>query len=253
MSDATDINSAGEVVGWSYLPHAEGDEPDRATEWKDGKIIGLGELSGTTSSVAQGINDSGQVVGISWGLSVNENRPLATEWSYGRIIGLLGLPNSVETFAYAINASGEVAGFSLAYVGQETDQSAVVWSPTGHIRVLDDPGYNQAQAQAINDSGEVVGYYYNGGTNEAALWSPTGKLRELDKILGPAWTDTDATGINNAGDIVGIGKYHRGNFESFLLMPVGGASSDRYNVIVPHNESTSLATKVDNSDLGNGH
>ena len=37
-------------------------------------------------------------------------------------------------------------------------------------------------------------------------WSPRGVGLDLNTILGPNWTDTTASEINNAGDIVGNGS-----------------------------------------------
>jgi probable HAF family extracellular repeat protein len=60
-SSASDINDAGQVVGYSVV---DGDE--YATEWMpNGKVINLGGLAGSASSNALGINDRGQVVGDS--------------------------------------------------------------------------------------------------------------------------------------------------------------------------------------------
>jgi hypothetical protein len=53
-------------------------------------------------------------------------------------------------------------------------------------------------------------------SKEAALWSPTGKATDPGAVLGPAWTDTQAVGINNSGDIIGLGDYHGGLY-AFLL------------------------------------
>jgi hypothetical protein len=37
--------------------------------------------------------------------------------------------------------------------------------------------------------------------------------------LGPAWSDTEALGLNNSGDIIGVGDVH-GEQRGFLLTPV---------------------------------
>ena len=49
-------------MGWSY--HS-GDQGQVAIEWSGGSVINLGLLPGSTFSIANAINDVGQVVGES--------------------------------------------------------------------------------------------------------------------------------------------------------------------------------------------
>jgi hypothetical protein len=49
-----------------------------------------------------------------------------------------------------------------------------------------------------------------GTETEAVLWQPSGKATNLGALLGPDWTNTKATGINDLGDIVGYGHYYNG-------------------------------------------
>jgi uncharacterized membrane protein len=79
------------------------------TEWSGGKVINLEGLLGTTASQALGINDPGQVVGVSVIGTVN----FATEWSGGSVINLGGLPGSTISVAQSINDIGQVVGVSL--------------------------------------------------------------------------------------------------------------------------------------------
>jgi probable HAF family extracellular repeat protein len=69
----------GEATGSAHAQNT-----DFATEWAGGRIIDLGGLPGSTTSQAFGINDAGQVVG----LSVVDGVDYATEWSHGHIINL---------------------------------------------------------------------------------------------------------------------------------------------------------------------
>src|SRR5208282_3032757 len=68
----------------------------------------LGGLPGSTSSSASGINNCGQVVGVS---EVGGSY-YATEWSGGKIINLGGLPGSTYSSASGINNAGQVVGVS---------------------------------------------------------------------------------------------------------------------------------------------
>jgi probable HAF family extracellular repeat protein len=62
-SYATDINSSGDVVGYTRFL----DGTYEATVWDDGVAIALGMLSGDSNSLALAINDAGQIAGWSFG------------------------------------------------------------------------------------------------------------------------------------------------------------------------------------------
>jgi hypothetical protein len=63
--------------------------------------------------------------------------------------------------------------------------------------------HGESAAVAINASGWSVGYSctfpssYCPDDLVAALWSPTGAGTNLGAVLGPAWSDTVAVGLNN--------------------------------------------------------
>lgn len=73
---AISINNAGQAVGYN----------GEALEWSGGAVINLGFLPGSSGSQALAINDFGQAVGSSFGVSGD----FATEWSGGNIINLGG-------------------------------------------------------------------------------------------------------------------------------------------------------------------
>jgi hypothetical protein len=62
---------------------------------------------------------------------------------------------------------------------------------------------------------------------------------DLNRVLGSAWTNTEALEINHAGDILGQGTY-RGHVTSFLLMHGTGAMSDRY-FLADHHAETAIS------------
>jgi hypothetical protein len=82
------------------------------------------------------------------------------------------------------------------------------------------------------------------------LWSPSGKATNLGAILGSAWGGTEATGINNSGDIIGTGFY-QGSMSSFLLMHVSSASTDDYHATFSDAGSVSAFAVHDHLDLSN--
>lgn len=106
-SEAAALNAYNWVVGNSRTP----EDTLHAFLWKPGgEMQDLGCLPGDTYSVATGINDSGWIVGYSWGQFER-----AVMWSPGGQIQELGfLPDGWSSHATAINNSGQVTGWSNA-------------------------------------------------------------------------------------------------------------------------------------------
>jgi hypothetical protein len=120
--------------------------------------------------------------------------------------------------AIAINDAGQSVGQSLTL----SRSNAVLWSPSGKATLLQDAGgQGESVVYAINDSGWSVGGSCTTSDcsgNEAVLWSPSGKATNLGAVLGSAWSDTVAVGLNDSDDIIGYGYYHGGTY-GFLLTP----------------------------------
>jgi uncharacterized membrane protein len=136
-------------------------------------------------SVANGINNAGQVVGTGF-LSGNSD-PQALIWN-GAVASYLGTPGVTTSGAAAINNAGQVVG--------NRNQEGFVWSgPASHG--LGTLGGTSSAGTSINDLGQAAGYStLAGGTVPyAATWtgsSPT-----------PVPGINLAYGINNAGQVVG--------------------------------------------------
>ena len=85
------------------MPHAH------AALWQNGTITDLGTLGGATS-VAYGINASGQIVGSA---QTANGRSRAFLWKSGTMSNLGTLGDSfIHSDAYGINARGQVVGYS---------------------------------------------------------------------------------------------------------------------------------------------
>jgi probable HAF family extracellular repeat protein len=95
-----------------------------ATEWINGQAINLGGLPGSVGSEALGINDAGQVVGV----STVDGVAVATEWSNGQVIDLGAAPGSVGSWAYGINDAGQVVGFSFATTAATVVPEPSTWA-----------------------------------------------------------------------------------------------------------------------------
>lgn len=120
QSYATDVNGRGVVVGGATT--AEGDQ---AVRWdRHGRIEVLALLPGASNGVATGVNDWGDVVGVS---SQNDGVGRATLWDRrGHRVELAGLPGGGSTHAGAITNTGIVTGNDVAADGRPR---LVVWRP----------------------------------------------------------------------------------------------------------------------------
>ncbi len=110
------INNQGQVIGTSDLA---GDTTFHGFLWTEKTgLRDLGTLPGDFASAALGINDTGEVVGVSFDASFNSRAFL---WHNGRMIDLNKLaPDSPLDllFAHGINSRGEIAGFGVNRTGE---------------------------------------------------------------------------------------------------------------------------------------
>lgn len=155
----------------------------------------IGTLGGTSidSSVAEGVNGRGDVVGQS---TVN-GQTRAFLWTANGGMRNLGTLGGATSVALAINDAGQVVGWSLNSAGR---RRAFLWTAGGGMIDLGGfPGPNpSSMAFAINNAGHIVGQAYSDSAGSAAfLWTPGSGLVSLGRL--PAGGDSWATGINDAG------------------------------------------------------
>jgi probable HAF family extracellular repeat protein len=113
---ALNLNNQGQVVGQSDLP---GNANFHAFRWtKAAGIEDLGTLTGDVNSVALGISDSGEIVGLS--LDANFD-PHPYIWQNGVMTNLNSLiPANSPLYlllACSINSSGEIVGLAVTGTG----------------------------------------------------------------------------------------------------------------------------------------
>jgi probable HAF family extracellular repeat protein len=172
----------------------------------------LGTLGGNPS-YAYGINNAGQVAGVS--VFDNPVGPIhhATVWDGTELHTRTDLGTALEgssSYAFAINDSGQVAGFSFGnFYNRATLWNGITPTDLGTL------GGSISWANDINDSGQVVGYSHILGNNEkhATLWDATALHTPTDLGTLPGGRFSYAYGINNAGQVVGMSydshsKYH---------------------------------------------
>ena len=107
------INNAGLVVGGSTTPTEE----FRAFGYLHGVMFDLGSLGGF--SFALGVNDDGDVVGVSAPASGGFSELKPVLFTNGQVVDLsVYLPGLVLPFARSINANGEIVGDGFTPTGE---------------------------------------------------------------------------------------------------------------------------------------
>ncbi|QLQ39103.1 hypothetical protein [Micromonospora robiginosa] len=147
-ASAAAVNEAGTVAGtYGFKDWTDPPFVNQAFVWRDGVLRSLGTLGGPTS-VANGINDLGQVVGTS---DTADGRFAAFFWDGSAMRRLAS--SSTSPTAQAVNDSGLVIGTDGA------GGRAMIWpTPTAGSQVLPLPaGAVSSVAINVNDAGLVIG------------------------------------------------------------------------------------------------
>jgi probable HAF family extracellular repeat protein len=249
----TAINSMGQVAGDGGLQASAFLWTPDAPNGSTGEMVDLGHIQGQrTSTYASGINARGQVVGTSYGTTIGPRpflwTPATPNGDSGSMVDLGDLPDGLGSgSAHDINAMGQVVGQAVVMGPADVNRRAFLWTPdtpNGSSGAMVDlgalPDTTWTQAFGINSHGQVVGSSSNvpiSDESHAFLWTPdvsngaTGKMVDLKALLAPEvaddWIFYYATAINDAGQIVGYGKFDpdgaggsQGVTRAFLLTPV---------------------------------
>jgi probable HAF family extracellular repeat protein len=224
--------SVGQVVGLL--------EPTPTTAeaflYDTGSIIDLNTVvhSGDTTldmEEATGINDDSQIVGDG-AVGAGPLRGFFFDSTTGALtnLGVLGGKTTDDTVATGLNASGDVVGYQFGALNH-----AFMWDG-GSLHDLGTlSGYPTVQASAINASDWIVGFAAKGSgsstVHHAVVWAGGAPVDLNSRVSLPAgWDLQYATGINDAGQIVG-GALVNGHEHAFRLTPSNVSrtfGADRY-------------------------
>jgi probable HAF family extracellular repeat protein len=176
-------------------------------------MVDLGTLGG--DSYANGINDSGQIVGYSF---LTERGPIhMVMWTTtGGIVDLRSLDHSDYSEARAINAAGDIVG-----AGHDANQKQVAFfwsSSTGYVSLGEVPANGYANGNDINDSDIIAGTVH--GAPLGFVWRPFQPHPRNIGTLGGA--TSEALGINNRGHITGTAALPSGASNAFVWTRNGG-------------------------------
>jgi probable HAF family extracellular repeat protein len=199
------------------------------------QVQDLGTLGGS-SSIARGINSSGQVVGSSYTSAGEQHAFLYDEGATPKMqdLGTLGGSSS---YATGINDSGKVVGSSYTSAGE---QHGFLYDRTNGMKDLNDlisanSGETIYEATAINSDGKIAatGFKpvdmdpnfcgqesYSWGMYFAAVLTPATTATPTTygvQDLGTLGADySEAAGINGSGQVVGISYTSSCSYHAFL-------------------------------------
>jgi probable HAF family extracellular repeat protein len=164
------------------------------------------DVPGATLTIAKGINDAGQIVGL-FDNSTGTHGFLDTGGNFTQI----DVPGAGSTEAYGINSAGQIVGRFDDSTGRHG-----FLDTGGNFTQIDVPGATYTQANGINDAGQIVGIFgapRNLGFHNLGFLDTGGSFTPID--TGAA-LQTIAFGINNAGQIVGFSAEMISSGQGFL-------------------------------------
>jgi uncharacterized membrane protein len=216
VSTATDVNEATTITGYGDRQIRQ-QLATRPQLWINGQPLDLPTLGGRDGH-ADAINSHGDAVGDAQTAAGVTHAAL---WPVRG--GVIDLDPSTGpagfSIALAINDRQHVTGVAV----RNGVLQAFVWTPRQGLRGLGTlPGHLRSQGRSINTAGVIVGSSTppgSLGTVSTAIRIQHGQLVDLNTLItAPGWHLQDAAGINEAGQIAGVGTLN-GVLHAYLLTP----------------------------------
>jgi len=219
QSEANGINDKGQIVGYSdfITNNARIAFP---FIYSDGTMQNIGLHGDDIASYAYGINPDGNIVGASF---TSGHTIYAFSWKQDNIQNIGTSPGNNSSQANAINDNGQIVGAVFNSDGGNSRHPFIYeGSQLKDLGVLE--GFTDSEARAINNIGQVVGEASSSQTfiHHTFLYSGE-SMQDLNNLAinaGSGWTLANATGINDAGQIVGMGINPSGKQHAILLNPL---------------------------------
>ena len=173
--------------------------------------------TGTNFIQLLGINNGGTIAGTD-----NANSPQGFTLTLPNNFTAENFPGATSTMVTGINQNGSTVGIYVDAAGNTHGFTLI----GGTYQTVDNPAstvFNQGLG--INDSNTTVGYYAStqaGGTGQIAYSQSGGVFTDINALL-PVNANSQAVGIDNAGDIVGF--YMPSAATSVGFLDSGGAIS----------------------------
>jgi probable HAF family extracellular repeat protein len=218
------MNNHGDVVGFSQ-------DSDTgyftAVLYNGGPLKSLGSLGGTYN-IAYGINDNGQIVGVS---STSGGSYHAFSYSNGAMSDL-GTFGGLGSCAYGINNAGQIVG-SINTSGN--DYSAYLLT-NGVVSNLNTLGAPTMSALRINNIGQII------GSSDTPSGSVHGYIYQNGNMtdLGTLGDYSNALEINDKGQVVGLSTTTDWHAHAFLY-------SDGQMINLDPEDADGEATDINNS------
>jgi probable HAF family extracellular repeat protein len=211
-SRASAINNAGLIVGRSTTAQ---NLYTHAFLYTDDVMTDLGTLGGVNSQ-ANAINNAGLIVGGSFTANWKFH---AFQYTDG-VMTDLGTLGGTYSEAFGVNDDGLVVGQSK--LAGDTASHAFLYTD-GDMTDLGTLGGTTSRADCINVDGAIVGTADTRLYGSHAFLYSDGVMTDLNTLLNPDdssnWSLTEATSINQFGQIVGYGVNGDGFQHAFLLAP----------------------------------
>jgi probable HAF family extracellular repeat protein len=212
------INDQGQVVGVAETTKVDptgtaGSHRFHAFLWQrdgqhgGGHMIDLGTLGNDPNSSASGINDRGQIIGVSVANSATftGDNVKGFTWNHGRTTPLKTLGGTYAVPA-AINNRGDIVG--LSDLAGDLNRHATLWKNGRTVDLGTLPGDGFSAATDITDSGLIVGISCGPIGCRAVRWDKR-QIADLASALAPSeqWQLLDAQAANAHGQVVGSGQH----------------------------------------------